>query len=86
MTGDKDSTAKTPNNNVDRSEKASDELAIVFSVWPAWIARNDGGATPKAEKKKNCRCFKSFGKFLNYLIKNCFEIRLISALRVTVIS
>lgn len=27
-------------------EKASDELVMVFSVWPAWMARNDGGATP----------------------------------------
>lgn len=46
MTGDKESTANTPNNSVDRREKASDELAMVFSVWPAWIAKNDGGATP----------------------------------------
>lgn len=65
MTGDKESTANTPNNNVDRSEKASDELAIVFSVWPAWIAKNDGGATPKTEKKAISAVSSHFGNFEN---------------------
>lgn len=46
MTGVSDSTAKTISRSVDRNENASDELAIVFKVWPAWMARNDGGATP----------------------------------------
>lgn len=32
MTGVSDSNAKTPNSSVDRNEKASDELAIVFNV------------------------------------------------------
>lgn len=52
MTGVKERTANAPNNSVDRSEKASDELAIVFNVWPAWIAKNDGGATPETENKR----------------------------------
>lgn len=52
MTGVSDSNAKTPNSSVDRNEKASDELAIVFNVWPAWIAKNDGGATPANWKEK----------------------------------
>lgn len=50
MTGVSDSNAKTPNSSVDRSENASDELAIVFNVCPAWIARNEGGATPANTK------------------------------------
>lgn len=50
MTGVSDSNAKTPNSSVDRSENASDELAIVFNVCPAWIARNEGGATPESRK------------------------------------
>lgn len=52
MTGANDSSAKTHNNSVDRNENASDELAIVFNVWPAWIARNDGGATPAKKYTK----------------------------------
>lgn len=35
MTGAKDSSENAPSNKVDRSENASDELAIVFNVWPA---------------------------------------------------
>lgn len=50
MTGAKDNTENRINNMVDRNENASDELAIVFNVWPAWIAKNDGGATPESTK------------------------------------
>lgn len=46
MTGTKENKANTPNSSVDRNENASDELVIVFNVCPAWIAKNDGGATP----------------------------------------
>lgn len=79
MTGVSDSNAKTPNSSVDRNENASDELAIVFNVWPAWIARNDGGATPinwrkkKKNEKKNkwksfCILIFIFHKFLHYYV------------------
>lgn len=53
MTGAKDSKENTPNKSVDFNENASDELAIVFNVWPACMAKNDGGATPVIEKPKN---------------------------------
>lgn len=37
---------------IDTQENASRELVNVFSVFPAWIARNDGGATPAEEEGK----------------------------------
>lgn len=59
MTGAKDSSENAPSNKVDRSENASDELAIVFNVWPAWIAKNDGGATP-ARTEQNIKSIFQF--------------------------
>lgn len=50
MTGLKDNIENTPNNIIERKEKASDELVIVFKVWPAWMAKNEGGATPEIWK------------------------------------
>lgn len=46
MTGTKVTKENTPSKIIERNENASDELVIVFKVWPAWIARKDGGATP----------------------------------------
>lgn len=47
MTGTNDKQANTANNSIDCIENASAELVIVFNVFPAWMAKNDGGATPK---------------------------------------
>lgn len=47
MTGTNESKANTANSSIDCRENASDELVIVFNVLPAWMAKNDGGATPK---------------------------------------
>lgn len=46
----------TPNKSIDLMENASDELVMVFSVCPAWMARNDGGATPTTENKIQMNC------------------------------
>lgn len=46
ITGTKDKTAAKINKTTDPIEKASDVLVILYNVFPASIARNDGGATP----------------------------------------
>lgn len=47
MTGTNDNDANAAKISIDCIENASDELVIVFNVLPAWMAKNDGGATPK---------------------------------------
>lgn len=70
MTGVNDSTEKTPNNSIDRTEKASDELVIVFSVCPAWMAKKDGGATPINKQNKNLNLLIIWCSVSVYLPKN----------------
>lgn len=47
MTGNIVILAKMVKYTIDTHENASRELVNVFNVFPAWIAKNDGGATPK---------------------------------------
>lgn len=49
-TGVNAKTEKIPNKRVDCHENASAELVIWYKVLPAWIAMNDGGATPATMK------------------------------------
>lgn len=53
ITGDNDSKEQTDSIKVDWNEKLSLELVILCSVFPVWIAKNDGGATPKNVPKTN---------------------------------
>lgn len=46
ITGTRVTQANNSSNNIDVHENASFELVIVFSVLPACIAKNEGGATP----------------------------------------
>lgn len=48
-----DKVASTPRMSMERQEKASLELVIVCSVFPAWIAITEGGATPKNVPRAN---------------------------------
>lgn len=47
ITGTSVIQANTTSSNIEVHENASFELVMVLSVLPAWMARNDGGATPK---------------------------------------
>lgn len=46
-TGTRDKTANPASSKTEVMLSVLEELEISWSVPPAWIARNDGGATPK---------------------------------------
>lgn len=53
MTGISVTKANRTSSTIEVHENASFELVIVLSVLPAWIARNDGGATPTINTRKS---------------------------------
>ena len=53
MTGSSAKRAKRARMTMEKSEMASEEEVSWFSVWPAWIATNEGGATPEYNTKSS---------------------------------
>lgn len=55
ITGTNESTAKTPRTTTDVQDHASPDADSLYNVCPAWIATNDGGATPIGREKPSIK-------------------------------
>jgi len=53
MTGITESNAKITSRQIDDQERTSLDELNLLSVFPAWMATNEGGATPRKVPTKN---------------------------------
>lgn len=74
-TGNKDITPTPSNTNNEFHENASEDEVIWFNVVPAWIATNDGGATPIERKhRKNMTVGRVGINEVNNCVRSKYEL------------